>query len=78
MKFLKIFYIFIVSNIDCGASDVLQSIGRVINGRKVLKNAYPWVAGMILSESDFLTCGGTIISDRIILTAGKKYENCRS
>jgi hypothetical protein len=44
-------------------------MGRIINGVATHPNKYPWMALMYVYA--MFMCGGVIISDRNILTAGK-------
>lgn len=53
----------------CGESNT-RTGGRIVNGRTTIPNKYPWIAGMFTPTA--FMCGGAIISDRNILTAGKK------
>lgn len=58
--------------LDCGKSFV-KTIGRIVNGVQVKPHRYPWMVGQFLKTRDGyqLNCGGAIISDRNILTAGQ-------
>jgi Trypsin len=51
----------------CGESNI-PAKGRIVNGKTTIPHAYPWLAAMYTQES--FMCGGTIISDKNILTAG--------
>jgi trypsin len=42
---------------------------RIINGRRVIPNKYPWMAVMLSSLGNQV-CGGSVISDKTIVTAG--------
>lgn len=59
-----------LKNLVCGEANIKNS-GRIVNGKTTTKNKYPWIAGMFI-ETSFL-CGGSVISDRNILTAGHCY-----
>jgi hypothetical protein len=51
----------------CGESNI-PATGRIVNGKTTIPHAYPWLAAMFTQDS--FMCGGTIISDKNILTAG--------
>lgn len=51
----------------CGESNV-RGVGRIVNGKQVIPHKYPWMAAMFTHEA--FMCGGAIISDKNILTAG--------
>ena len=49
---------------------ILHTSGqRIVNGSEVRPHKYPWMAVMMKSYRQ--VCGGSIISDLLILTAGK-------
>ncbi|KAG5669860.1 hypothetical protein PVAND_000151 [Polypedilum vanderplanki] len=55
------------SDCSCGEANIINR-GRIVNGKEATKNKYPWLAAMY-TPTEFM-CGGSIISDRNILTAG--------
>lgn len=59
--------IFEVKFLACGEANV-KGIGRIVNGKKTVPNKFPWMAAMYTPNS--FMCGGAIISDRNIITAG--------
>jgi secreted trypsin-like serine protease len=79
LKFIKITLGvgLVISLFACGADDMhpgenFDIIGdpyRVINGNDVLHGEYPWQAQISYSGQGH-TCGGSLITDRWILTAG--------
>lgn len=52
----------------CGEANVVNH-GRIVNGFESSRHKYPWMAALF-SPSGFFMCGGSIISDKTILTAG--------
>lgn len=52
----------------CGEANIVNH-GRIVNGVATTQNKYPWMAAMF-SPKGFFMCGGSIISDMTILTAG--------
>jgi hypothetical protein len=40
----------------------------IVNGTEVRPHRYPWIAVMLRNGDN--VCGGSIITDRLILTAG--------
>lgn len=46
----------------------MKGVGRIVNGKKTIPNKFPWMAAMYTTHS--FMCGGAIISDRNIITAG--------
>ncbi|CRL05272.1 CLUMA_CG018141, isoform A [Clunio marinus] len=57
------------SDCVCGESNTKTS-GRIVNGKITTPHKYPWMAAMFLATSSSFMCGGAIISDKNILTAG--------
>ena len=57
-------------SLACGEANI-KNVGRIVNGKTTSKNKYPWIAAMFLDKT--FMCGGVIISDRNILTAGHCY-----
>ncbi|XP_012288929.1 trypsin-1 [Orussus abietinus] len=52
---------------ECGISNPEVS-PRIIGGTFAVSHTYPWMASIIRDESSF--CGGSLINDRYVLTAG--------
>ena len=44
-------------------------INRVINGQEALPNEFPWQVALVRAGGHTPICGGSIISDRHVLTA---------
>lgn len=61
-------------------SKVPTRVGRITNGREVVRNSHPYQAGLLVSTSIFGTglCGGSIISARNVLTAASCVQGTRS
>merc|ERR1712058_138122 len=56
-----------VSSCQCGRANKVQ---RIVGGVQAEENEYPWQVGLISSQSSSTPfCGGTLISDREVLTA---------
>lgn len=53
----------------CGESNT-RTGGRIVNGKTTIPNKYPWIAAMFTPNA--FMCGGAVISDKNILTAGNK------
>lgn len=51
----------------CGESNI-PAKGRIVNGKTAVPHAYPWLAEMFTAYN--FMCGGSIISDKHIVTAG--------
>ncbi|XP_011878430.1 PREDICTED: transmembrane protease serine 9-like [Vollenhovia emeryi] len=52
---------------ECGNKNILSS--RIIGGREVLENEFPWMAGIISINRSQIICGASIISDHYVITA---------
>lgn len=57
---------FSVANIACGVSH--SRVGKVVGGSNAVPHEFPWMVSLNRRGSHF--CGGTLITDRDILTAG--------
>ncbi|CAO1361670.1 unnamed protein product [Diamesa serratosioi] len=55
-------------------------VGRITNGREVIRNTHPYQAGLLISTSIFGTslCGGSIISARNVLTSASCIQGTRN
>lgn len=62
-----IFSLRCLSFLACGEANIKNS-GRIVNGKATTPHKYPWMAAMFTPQA--FICGGAIISDRNILTAG--------
>ncbi|XP_076458361.1 serine protease hepsin-like [Babylonia areolata] len=58
---------------DCGHPAVQPASSRVVGGHEALRGAWPWTVA--LTKDDFATCGGAIITDRVIMTAAHCFED---
>merc|ERR1712179_6267 len=56
---------------ECG---VANRIGRIVGGVETEANEYPWQVGIAVPKSDQPFCGGSIVSDRTIVTAAHCTE----
>ena len=57
---------------QCGVSNgaqVEEITNRIINGQEASPNEYPWQVALVRAGGHSPICGGSIISDRHILTA---------
>ncbi|KAG5669857.1 hypothetical protein PVAND_000148 [Polypedilum vanderplanki] len=78
MKILIIWFLFelLISSVEnfmrldcaCGESNIFGP-KRIVNGQEVLPHFYPWIAVMLSPKGNHV-CSGSIVSDRMILTAG--------
>ena len=65
-------YVGVVSGTDeCGIKGAESSPWRIIGGQNSKPNEWPWIAylNILMFKGNFM-CGGSIISDQWVLTAG--------
>ena len=55
-----------LSDCRCGIPPVR---GRIVGGKEVFKNEYPWLVALVQKGKSNAFCGGALISSRIVLTA---------
>ncbi|XP_011642656.1 trypsin-7-like [Pogonomyrmex barbatus] len=53
---------------ECGKKNIFLS-SRIIGGREVFENEFPWMAGIISVNRSRIICGASIINDRYVITA---------
>ena len=56
----------LINKEGCGVSEVKKA--RVVNGKDALEGAYPWMVALLKNGDSW--CGGTIINERWVVTAG--------
>nr|AQM58418.1 venom s1 protease 48 [Pristhesancus plagipennis] len=61
-----------VNNCTCGWAN--KEDERIVGGKPTKVNEYPMMAGFVYLEKDTIYCGGTIITQRHIITAGHCLE----
>uniref|UniRef100_U5EYJ0 Putative trypsin-like serine protease n=1 Tax=Corethrella appendiculata TaxID=1370023 RepID=U5EYJ0_9DIPT len=68
------------NNIVCGKPSTNIPKNRVLHGQATQRGEYPWLVGIytVSSSGHQFSCGGTIISDTIILTAAHCLKHPRS
>lgn len=54
------------ANSSCGTSG--YSTGFVINGTQSRQGEWPWLVALFLAESNEFFCGGTLLSENMVLT----------
>ena len=54
--------------LDCGRP-TLATRGRIVNGEKVEKGSYPWMASLWDIRRNRHFCGGSLVANRWIVTA---------
>lgn len=62
----------------CGEAKVknVNALTRVVNGQASIPGEWPWQALILRSKSSgyYALCGGTLISERYVLTAAHCFE----
>ena len=83
IKELFLFSLFLINNIQvkvngstCGQPAFKPLNSRVINGVDAANNSYPWMAALFINYVFF--CGGSIVSDNVILTAAHCFDKLPS
>ncbi|CAL1686756.1 unnamed protein product [Lasius platythorax] len=54
---------------ECGKTNIFLPSSRIIGGREVFENEYPWMAGIISVNRSRVICGASVINDRYVITA---------
>ena len=44
---------------------------KIVGGKQAYPHSIPWQVALVLTNTSNLQCGGTIICDKYVLTAGK-------
>jgi secreted trypsin-like serine protease len=52
----------------CGEANIFNH-GRIVNGKQTTPHKWPWMVAMFSPKNNFM-CGGSIISTKVVLTAG--------
>ena len=58
---------------DCGLPG---PSGRIVGGEEATPHQYPWMAALFIDDKWF--CGGTLISDEWVMTAGHCADDATS
>lgn len=66
-----LFQIYNVSGIGCGRVNIARPL--IHNGNAALRGEWPFIAAL-LNKSKFI-CGGTVITNRHILTGNRYFED---
>lgn len=67
LRFRKITVFYSFFALECG--QMSEGIGtRIVGGLEATENSYPWVVGILMKNQ--FHCGGSLINDRYVLTAG--------
>jgi hypothetical protein len=56
---------------DCGTK---TNDNRIVGGVDAEKNEFPWIVALVEASTRQPFCGGSILNDRIILTAGHCFK----
>lgn len=64
--------IYRVSGMECGTVNIVRP--RILGGNQALRGEWPFVAS-IQNQSKYI-CGGTIISNKHILTGNDEFSSC--
>merc|ERR1719391_770073 len=65
-----------LTNCKCGVANGLSS--RIVGGTFTEKNKYPWQVGLTSRNGNSPYCGGSLISNKEVLTAAHCNENKRA
>ena len=57
------------SSCKCGLTLSGSNLEWIVGGTVTEKNEYPWQVGIVVKEESQIWCGGSLISDRWVLTA---------
>jgi len=59
-----------VNNCKCGVPNTRRASTRIVGGDEVKIGEYPWQVALLSGDSpDMQSCGGTLVSDRYVITA---------
>jgi secreted trypsin-like serine protease len=70
---LSLFFINLDAKITCGSAGTATSF--LINGTQSDQGQWPWLVGLFLFENNKFFCGGTLISENMIITVNKKLNS---
>ena len=59
----------IISLPSCGRNMRSEKGGRIVGGREVHKHSIPWQVGLVKRKGEPPSCGGMIITHKVVLTA---------
>ncbi|XP_057662224.1 serine protease 30-like [Diorhabda carinulata] len=60
--------LFVVADTSCGKRKITSRYGKIVGGENAIKGEFPWLVS--LTRRGGHVCGGTVISEKFILTAG--------
>nr|XP_011447092.3 zinc metalloproteinase nas-39-like [Crassostrea gigas] len=65
---------------NCGIPAISPSLGnsRIVGGKEATPGSWPWQASIVYGSFKDHMCGGTLISDQWVVTAGHCFEDDRS
>lgn len=58
----------VVADTSCGKHKTNQRLSRIVGGQDAEKGEFPWMVSLTRHGGHF--CGGTIISNKFVMTAG--------
>jgi secreted trypsin-like serine protease len=58
---------------ECGKANTKR--GRIVGGDIVPPHKYPWMAAMFKGTYMNFNCGGSVITDSHVITAGEKFRD---